>query len=99
VFYSPSPVESFGLPALVAMACGIPSVVCDGVGVFDFLNPNDAFVLQDAFDSDVAADVLVRLHDDSALRTRLSNAGIEAAARLPWSRGAEVIEARLIASS
>jgi glycosyltransferase involved in cell wall biosynthesis len=97
VFYSPSPVESFGLPALEAMACGIPTVVCSGVGLLDFLEAGAASVLTDAFDPDVAALALARLHDDPALHARLSNTGVEASLRLPWSRGAEGIEARLMA--
>jgi glycosyltransferase involved in cell wall biosynthesis len=97
VFYSPSPVESFGLPALEAMACGIPVVVCAGVGLLDFLNPGDAVVLSDAFDCEAASMILARLCEDVPFRSQLSKAGAEASARLPWARGAGVIEARLMA--
>jgi len=95
VFYSPSPLESFGLPALEAAACGIPIVICAGVGLLDFLQAGEAIVLADPFDSDVAAATLAQLHEDAALRASLSDAGVRAAERLPWSRGTVAIEQRL----
>jgi len=96
VFYSPSPVESFGLPALEAAACGIPVVICGGVGLLDFLEAGEAVVLRDPFDPDSAADALIRLHDDDSLRQALSTAGLRAAERLPWSRPSAAIEALLL---
>ena len=98
-FYSPSPVESFGLPALEALACGIPIIVCAGIGLLDFLSAGDAVVLEDPFDSDAAAAALTTLRDDVLLRERLSNAGDRVADRLSWTRPSTAIETRLMARS
>ena len=80
----PFATEGFFLPGLEAMALGAASVVPDCTGNRDYLVPGvNALAPRLALD-DVAA--AVRALDDPALRTRISDAGLETAQRFTLGR-------------
>lgn len=66
-----------GLPQMLmeAMACGLPAVSTDLVGIPDLIKDNDTGLLVPPEDATALADALERLDGDSALADRLAEAG------------------------
>jgi len=83
----PSRYEGFGLPVLEAMACGTP-VLSSSVSAIPEV-AGDAATLVDPSDPEAIADGLGRIVEDGALRSRLSEAGVERARGFTWSATAE----------
>jgi len=89
IYVSPSWEDSFGLPVLEAMACGLPAVtsvhagvaglICDGV---------DGFILRQADDFHGLAGMLQQLHADEMLRGNVGAAAATAARQWTWDRNA-----------
>lgn len=84
VFCYPSLYESFGLPVLEAMACGLPCVLSDRPcfrelhgDIPEYCDPHDPRKL---------AEALATLLGDEALRQRKSAAGIAHAKTFTWER-------------
>jgi glycosyltransferase involved in cell wall biosynthesis len=86
LFVLPSFEEGFGLPALEAMAAGVP-VVASARGALPEV-VGDAGLLIDPDDTTSLADALERIVSDNTLRENLSRRGIEQAARFSWTRTA-----------
>lgn len=87
VFVYPSLAEGFGLPAAEAMACGVPTVVCNVSSLPEVVG--DAGILVDPSNAASLAQALVRLLHDRELATELSRRGVDRAAQFSWSRTAE----------
>ena len=87
LFVYPSEYEGFGLPALEALACGTPVVTSNRSSLPEVVG--DAAVLVDPLDSQSIAEGIARALQDSALRSRLSQAGPAQARRFSWRRMAE----------
>ena len=79
--------EGFGLPAVEAMARGIPTVVTTGSALEEVAR--GAGLLFAPGDVDGCADQLERALGDAPLRAELGRAGIARAAELDWDRCAE----------
>lgn len=75
----PSIYEGFGIPALEAMACGVP-VVAGAVGSIPEV-AGDAALLVDPLDCDAIADGLLRVLDDAHLASELVARGLTRQAR------------------
>jgi glycosyltransferase involved in cell wall biosynthesis len=86
-FCFPSLHESFGLPALEAMACGCPVVAARGSGLEQTVG--EAAALFDPRSVDEIAERLTLILDDAAERSRLSAAGLGRAAAFTWERSVE----------
>ena len=84
--------EGFGLPALEAMACGVPTVLTKIPSYLAFGDPQDyaAFVPYD--DPRAMADAIYRLLKDDEERRRLIKRGSEVAALYSYERVGEAIE-------
>jgi glycosyltransferase involved in cell wall biosynthesis len=92
LYVSPSREDSFGLPVLEAMACGLPAITSIFAGVAELLaNEVDAFVLRDPNDVGALAQLLQRLYADEPLRNRIAEAAILAARRYTWDHNAAEI--------
>jgi glycosyltransferase involved in cell wall biosynthesis len=89
----PSRYEGFGLPCLEAMACGTPVIATRAGALPETVG--EAGLLVDPDDEQGIADALLAAARDDELRTRLRKAGLEQAARFPWSRTAELTDAAL----
>ena len=86
VFALPSLYEGFGLPALEALACGVPVLASTGGALPEVVG--DAGVLLDPQDVNGWADALERVLTDESEITYLRKAGPRQAARFSWERAA-----------
>jgi len=84
----PSLYEGFGLPALEAMAHGIP-VACSNAGALPELC-GEAAVLFDPLSVDAIADAMEGILRDAAVRARLGEAGLARAKLFTWARTVEL---------
>ena len=75
LFVLPSRMDAFPLATLEAMAAGVPVVASRVGGVPEQITHLEHGVLVPPGDHRALADWIVRLHDDSELRTRLAAAG------------------------
>lgn len=81
VFAFPSLVEGFGIPALEAMACGVPVVASTAGALPEVLG--DAAILVDPRDPGALREALAGVLTDGALRERLVRRGLARAAQFP----------------
>jgi glycosyltransferase involved in cell wall biosynthesis len=89
LFVQPSFSEGFGLPALEAMACGVPVVASKRGSLPEVLG--SAGVFFDPNNHREMASVLVRLLQDSALRKRLRTDGLRRATDFSWQVSASKV--------
>lgn len=82
----PSHSESFGLPALEAMAYGVPVIASPIPALHEVCA--EAAVYADPDDPDAISATLVQVLDDGALRDRLTQAGRRRAERYTWAESA-----------
>jgi alpha-1,3-rhamnosyl/mannosyltransferase len=86
-FVYPSLAEGFGLPAAEAMACGVPTLVCDISSLPEVVG--DAGLLVDPNDPSSLSRALLRVLREPALAAELSRRGIGRASRFTWARCAD----------
>ncbi len=82
----PTLYEGFGLPALEAMACGLPVVASCRAALPEVVG--DAGLLVDPDDPDAFAAAVLRLLEDGKLRERFRSRGIERASQFTWEAAA-----------
>ncbi len=92
----PSRYEGFGLPALEAMARGVPVLAADATSLPEVVG--DAGILLDPEATDAWATAINRLLDDPDERARLQRAGRERAAGFTWPASAHAHLAAYIAA-
>ncbi len=93
-FVYPSLYEGFGLPAVEALACGVPTVVAHTSSLPEVVG--EAAWLVDAHDPGELADALRRLLDEPARAAELAARGPRQAARFSWETSAAQLEAVLL---
>lgn len=83
----PSLDEGFGIPALEAMAAGMPVLASKGTALEEVCG--DAALLIDPFSTESIAAGLEQLTRDESLRALLTVKGANRAAQFPWERAVE----------
>jgi glycosyltransferase involved in cell wall biosynthesis len=98
IYAAPSLEDSFNLPVLEAMACGVPVIVSAKAGVSEFLmEGDDAMLLVEPTDVDLLQRILSRLLQDKELRGKLATNGAKTAETFTWDRHAELVQEVLVA--
>jgi len=88
-YASPSLLDSFALPVLEAMACGLPAVTSSEAGISGFLRDGvDGFVLRDPKDVATLARLLRQLCEDARLRETVGENAVRTARTLTWEKNA-----------
>ncbi|HSM70979.1 MAG TPA: glycosyltransferase family 1 protein [Anaerolineales bacterium] len=88
-FILPSFDEGFGLPALEAMACGIPVIVSDGGALPETVG--DAGLIFKATDVNDLTGSIEECLSDNGVRTSLVTRGFERAKQFTWQKSAETV--------
>lgn len=88
-YVSPALEDAFGLPALEAMACGLPVIVSSSAGVGEVITDGfDGYVLKDPNDVASLAKLISELHDNLTLRQTLGDNAARTARQYTWERNA-----------
>lgn len=87
LFLFPSLWEGFGLPALEAMACGVPVVTSNTSSLPEVVG--DAGILVNPEDTNAIARGMQRLLNDRILKKKLAKKSIERARRFSWEEAAK----------
>lgn len=88
VFVFPSLHEGFGLPALEAMACGIPTIGSNWTSIPEVIGREDA--LFDPKDIQSIASKLEQVLSNEEFRQELAAYGLQKSAEFGWGRSAQV---------
>jgi glycosyltransferase involved in cell wall biosynthesis len=83
-FLYPSIYEGFGLPALEALACGVPVVGSNASSIPEIVG--DAGMLVDPHDARAMAGALIAVCTEDALHDDLSERALKQAARFSWEK-------------
>jgi glycosyltransferase involved in cell wall biosynthesis len=89
LFLYPSLRESFGIPLIEAMACGVPVITSNTSSMPEIAG--DAALLVDPFKPGEIADAMEKIYDNSGLQSEMIKAGIEQAAKFSWRAMAEQV--------
>lgn len=88
IFINPTPMDTFGLAVLEAMAMGLPVITTKYAGVSElFKDGENAFILERPWDT-AAITAAAALLSDPARRELVSGRGLELAASLSWEQPA-----------
>ena len=87
LFLYPSLRESFGLPMLEAMACGVPVITSNTSSMPEVAG--EAALILDPFRPEEITAAMIRLIDDQSLRSELISKGLIQAAKFSWRAMAE----------
>jgi len=82
----PSVYEGFGLPALEAMASGVPPIVGDNTSLPEIVS--DAGLCIDPYNVDAIADAIIRMVNDVDLREEFSRRSIARSRLFDWNKTA-----------
>jgi len=89
VFLYPSLRESFGIPMLEAMACGVP-VITSNTSSMPEVAGNAAFII-DPFKPEEITAAIIKLVNDEDLRAKLIAEGLVQAAKFSWKAMAQSV--------
>jgi glycosyltransferase involved in cell wall biosynthesis len=92
IYVAPSLEDSFNLPALEAMACGLPVILSSSTGMSDYITDGvNGLLLKNPQDARELAAALQRLVADQALTSTIAANATQSAALLSWDHHAEAI--------
>jgi len=88
-FLYPSLRESFGIPILEAMKCGVPVITSDTSSMPEI--SGEAALLADPYDPSSIASALLEITEDRRMHARFVTKGLERAGRFSWFLMAEQV--------
>jgi len=92
-YVGPSLEDAFALPAVEAMACGLPVIVSSRAGVCEVIRDGeDGLILEDPRDSRQLGELIRRLCTEPDLCRQLGKAAAETARPYSWERNTEQIQ-------
>jgi glycosyltransferase involved in cell wall biosynthesis len=92
LYVSPSYEDSFGMPVLEAMACGLTVITSVKAGVSEFITESvDSFVLKDPKDVATLARHLKDLYENPDMRLRIGESARRTAEAFTWERNAAAV--------
>ena len=86
-FFFMSLYEGFGLPALEAMQCGVPTVTSNTTSLPEVVG--NGGIMVPPTDIDALCEVMNNVYKDESLRKKYSQAGLERASAFSWERCAD----------
>ena len=90
VYAGPSLYDTFGLPVVEAMACGLPVVTSATTGTAERITDGeDGFVLRDARNQEELAGVIRRLFAPGELRSQVGERAARKARQFGWEQNAQ----------
>jgi glycosyltransferase involved in cell wall biosynthesis len=94
MYAGPSLEDSFAIPPLEAMACGLPVIVSRQAGVSELLTHGvDGYILEDPADSRRLAELIHDIYKSAELRRDLGMRAEATAQKYTWERNAEKMKA------
>lgn len=87
--------ESFGISFVEAQASGLPCIGSDWGGVPEAVNPGKSAILVPTGDLRAVADAMVRLTEETDLRSRMAEAGRRHAAEYSWDAHCQLLRTRI----
>ncbi len=90
IFLYPSLRESFGIPILEAMACGVP-VITSNTSSMPEVSGNAAILINPGNPEEIA-DAMIKLQKDPVLRNKLINDGFARAQQFSWENMAKQVQ-------
>ena len=93
-YAGPSLEDTFALPPVESMACGLPVIVSRENGTFEIItNGVDGLILDDPTDAAGLAAMIRRLYEDKEFRDRLAERAAKTALQYTWERNGRELAA------
>jgi UDP-glucose:(heptosyl)LPS alpha-1,3-glucosyltransferase len=90
LYAGPSIEDTFSLPVVEAMACGLPAITSRAAGASEIIHHgDDGMILEDPADAKSLSGWIKRFVDDSAWRNQMGEAATKTAAAYTWERNAQ----------
>ena len=97
ILVAPSLEDSFNLPVLEAMSCGLPVIVSPAAGISDWLtNDKDSLVLKDPQDTAELANAIRSFAAHPSRRDAIIRCGLETAKTFSWNTHASELRKLLV---
>jgi glycosyltransferase involved in cell wall biosynthesis len=91
-YAGPSLEDSFSLPCIEAMSCGLPVITSQNAGVCEIMHHgDDGLILRDPADSRTLSEWLETLSQDSEWRRRMGERASGTAKEYTWERNAQLL--------
>lgn len=90
IYVGPSVEDSFAIPPLEAMACGLPVIVSAQAGVSELIAHNEnGFILENPTDFRALSELIRALRESPSLREQISSRAASTAREYTWQRNGE----------
>lgn len=97
---APSIEDSFNLPVLEAMSCGLPVIVSPAAGVSGWLSPGqDSIVLNNPENAEELAAAIRLLATNAPQRSAIASNGLQTAKQFSWDAHAREVRKLLVAAA
>lgn len=94
LYVGPSLEDTFALPPVEAMSCGLPVIVSRENGAYEIMTDGvDGLILGDPTDAPTLASMIRRLYSDPDLRERMGAKAVETARQFSWEQNARDLAA------